>query len=134
MSNYITYIDDDEEDIELFRKFFPEESEIAFKIFYTGEDFLKYMNNTSPENYPCLIILDINMPRMDGFKILDLLQRHHRQRNIPMVMFSTTTNPLDKHITEAFGLPFIAKPKSVAEWKEVCANIARHCENPSVRR
>jgi CheY-like chemotaxis protein len=129
MSNYIIYVEDDEEDIELFTKFFPEESTIPFEIFKTGDAFLKTIQSKDPTEYPCLIILDINMPQMDGFKLLDMLQRNPRLKKIPAIMFSTSTNPLDLHITEAFGLPFVAKPKSVAEWRQACAEIAGHCED-----
>jgi CheY-like chemotaxis protein len=132
MSNYIIYVEDDQEDIELFTRFFPDESSIPFEIYRTGDEFLKTIQSRQPEEYPCLIILDINMPQMDGFKLLDFLQRSSRLKKIPAIMFSTSTNPLDLHITEAFGLPFIAKPKSVAQWKQACAEIAGHCENPSM--
>jgi CheY-like chemotaxis protein len=131
MNNYIIYVEDDEEDIELFSRFFPDESPTPFKVFTNGEDFLRSINETSAENYPCLIILDINMPQIDGFKLLDILHRDAALRGIPALIFSTSTNPLDVRITEAFGLHFIAKPKNVAEWKQACAEIAAHC-HPSL--
>ena len=134
MKNYIIYVEDDEEDIELFSRFFPEESSIPFEIYRTGDEFLKTIQSRPAEDQPCLIILDINMPQIDGFKLLDILQRNPRLKKIPALMFSTSANPLDLHITEAFGLPFVPKPKSVAEWKQACADIAGHCEDPSYAR
>ena len=129
MKNYIIYVEDDEEDIELFTKFFPEESSIPFEIYKSGDEFLKIIQSREDDEHPCLIILDINMPQIDGFKLLDMLQRNPHLKKIPAIMFSTSTNPLDLHITEAFGLPFVPKPKSVAEWKQACAEIAGHCED-----
>jgi CheY-like chemotaxis protein len=130
MNPYLIYVEDDEEDIELFSRFFPEESSLSFEVFRNGDDFLRSMEAREPTDYPCLLILDINMPQIDGFKLLDIIQRNTRLKRIPAIMFSTSTNPLDLHITEAFGLPFISKPKSVAEWKTACAAIAGHCQEP----
>ncbi len=60
---------------------------------------------------PDLVILDINMPGMDGFETLTELKRDRRLRRIPVIMFSTTEREEDAN--RAYGLgaaSFICKP------------------------
>ena len=62
-------------------------------------------------NTPDLILLDINMPEMDGFEVLSMIQEKHSDKSIP-VIFLTADNDADteNRCLERGALDFIAKP------------------------
>ena len=71
---------------------------------------------------PALILLDINMPVMDGFGFLEAYQ-HHPEPGVVVVILTTSVNPRD--LTRLQGLPvagFLAKPLSEAKVAQVLAD------------
>ena len=48
------------------------------------------------DNTPQLIVLDLNMPKMNGTQTLGHLKRDDRFKNIPVIIYSTSINPLEK--------------------------------------
>jgi putative two-component system response regulator len=73
---------------------------------------------------PDLILLDINMPEMDGYAVCRALKKDPALRDIPVIFLSARTETLDK--TEAFaagGLDYVTKPFQI---DEVSARIGTH--------
>ncbi len=65
---------------------------------------------------PDLVLLDINMPNMDGFEVCQQLKSSDRTRDIPVIFISARDEVLDK--IQAFtvgGLDYITKPFQIAE-------------------
>ena len=56
---------------------------------YSGEDVLPLVRSTQPD----LIVLDLQMPKLDGLSCLDLIRRHHP--DVKVVIFSATTTPAE---------------------------------------
>lgn len=75
---------------------------------------------------PDLILLDINMPGMNGFQVCDALKRDHLLRDIPVIFLSVHDHISDK-VTgfKVGGIDYITKPFQV---KEVLARVATHLE------
>ena len=73
----------------------------------SGGQALKFLENNQPD----LILLDINMPEMDGFAVLEELQKREQCRHIP-VIFLTADNDAatEAHCLKLGALDFIAKP------------------------
>jgi CheY-like chemotaxis protein len=104
-------VDDDPDD----REFFTDAVNMVFAdssclMAVNGEDALrKLQHEISP--LPDYIFLDLNMPRMDGRSCLSAMKRNSHLKNIPVIMFSTTSDP--DEIEEAFKLGathFVVKP------------------------
>lgn len=71
-----------------------------------------------------LILLDINMPKMNGYEVCQRLKAEERSRDIPVIFLSALGEPLDK--VQAFqvgGIDYITKPFQV---EEVLARIENH--------
>ncbi len=59
-----------------------------------GEGALKLLlEYAALDIYPCLIVLDLNMPRMNGTETLKEVKKDARFRNIAVVIYSTSLNP-----------------------------------------
>ncbi len=72
-----------------------------------GVDALEKLN----ELIPSVMLLDIEMPRMDGFELTKLMRREERTKNIPIIMI--TSRAADKHRDFAMGLgvnAYLGKP------------------------
>lgn len=81
--------------------------EYSVKCIDTGEGCLEFLENQIPD----LILLDLHMPEMDGFEVMEKLQSSIAWRNIP-VIFLTADNEHDAEVQgfELGAMDFITKP------------------------
>jgi chemotaxis family two-component system response regulator Rcp1 len=74
---------------------------------------------------PELVVLDANLPKVDGWMVLAAWQRDERIRSVPIVLFTTSSNAEDRRRALELGAKgFITKPSSfdslIAEVKSLC--------------
>jgi len=75
-------------------------------------------------NYPDLILLDINMPEMNGYDVCQVLKADERTRDIPVIFISAIDDIFDKiKAFEVGGVDYITKPFQV---EEVLARVRTH--------
>ncbi len=115
--NYIIYVDDDFDDKELMKELFTPISEYNLVILDDGLDLLQYLQKRA--DVPALIILDINMPVVDGKKSIRTLKESKRYKDIPVVMYSTTTNAQEIEWYKLLGVDVITKPTSYADFQAI---------------
>lgn len=80
------------------------------------------------EGLPCLIVLDINMPVMDGRKTYTAIKEDEVLKDIPLVVFSTSTSPLDKIYFEKMGAEYVTKPVQFNQLLEVAKQFLDRCQ------
>ena len=98
---------DDEPDLVETLKFVLETAGFECYAAYNGEDGL----NLAREILPDLIILDVMMPKINGFKICRLLKYDSKYKNIPILMVTARSQEEDKLIGEETGVDeYITKP------------------------
>jgi len=66
---------------------------------------------------PALIILDINMPRIDGKQTLTTIKMDHQLKAVPVVLFTTSSSALDRMFGEKYGVKLITKPMNLADFR-----------------
>lgn len=111
-SNTILCIDDDPDDLVLIQEAIKQQ-ETRFDVVEArdGEQALTFLYQARNKGtLPCLIIMDVNMPKMDGKKALELIREDESLRTIPLVIFSTSSNAFDKTYFERYQVHFITKP------------------------
>jgi len=91
--------DDDRDDQLLIEAAFAEACINAdFRFTSDGPELIEYLQNPDGEGKnPCpyIILLDLNMPRMDGIKVLEWIKSHPNLRTIPVVMYTTNREQAD---------------------------------------
>lgn len=91
---FIIVIDDDEEDLEMLSCLLAEH-EVRVMTFRSGHNALSYFENASIyEDLPALIIVDYNMPLLNGLETMLQIKMLEAISHIPLVIYSTTINPL----------------------------------------
>lgn len=103
---------DDEQDIVDSLKFVLEGFNYTCYCAYNGEDGLKLAREIMPD----LIILDVMMPRINGYKISRLLKFDKKYKDIPILMITARSQEEDKLIGEETGVDeYITKPFDLDE-------------------
>lgn len=85
-----------------------------------GEELLDLLHtNYSASLSPFLIVLDLNMPKMNGTQTLSKLKSDDKFKHIPVIIYSTSINPVEKEKCLLLGAhSFITKPTSFQECRE----------------
>ena len=115
----ILVVDDDEDDREVFLEVVSElNSSIISDTAINGADGLQKL--ASFESLPNLIFLDLNMPIMSGTEFLEKIKNIERLKNIPIVIFSTSSDEWAIKQVRALGATdFITKPDKFKDWRTV---------------
>ncbi len=88
-----------------------------------GEQALRYLRDENNKK-PCLILLDLNMPKMNGIEFLKTVKVDDGLRKIPVVVLTTSRN--EKDIVESFELSaagYVVKPADYKKFVEAIRAI-----------
>src|SRR6059058_3522978 len=92
----IVYAEDDLDDLFLVRQAFEKHDHIEVVHAPDGRKALRTLEEMAGENFlPCLVILDINMPVMNGREALQAIRNHPQLQHLAVVLFTTSNNPSD---------------------------------------
>ncbi len=100
-------------------------SEKKLLIFSNGEEGISYLksNNENINKIPDLILLDLNMPIMDGWQFLEEYEKIHPtlKKDIIIYILSSSDNPMDIARTKEFEKVsgYLTKPISELELKDL---------------
>jgi len=130
-THLVLYADDDPDDIKFVEDSFAEATHnIELVTTFNGLDLLKYLENlTSIDPDPCLIILDVNMPMLNGKETLQKVRQMNRFQDIPVVLFTTSSTDQDKNFAKQFNAGFITKPLDNAQMKNITDRFIEHCSD-----
>lgn len=119
MAQKTVLIADDEQDIVETLQFMLEAEDIKCLIAYDGEQALNYAKSSTPD----LMILDVMMPKMNGYKVCRLLKFDKKYKNIPILMITARSQEEDKLIGEETGADeYITKPFEINDVVEKVKN------------
>jgi len=92
-----------------------------------GEEALEYLRSDSNEK-PCVILMDLNMPKMNGLEFLRLIKADETLKEIPIIVLTTSNEEQD--IDESFKLGaagYMVKPVDYKEFLEKIRVIDSYC-------
>lgn len=88
-----------------------------------GEEAINYLQDPQPDK-PCIILLDLNMPIMNGIEFLQVVKNDSQFRRIPVVVLTTSEEQQDKVNSFNLGVAgYMAKPVDYRQFVEVMRSI-----------
>jgi len=125
----VLYADDHADDLMLMQLHFNEYAAgVEVVTACDGKEALLYLENLRPADAaPCLIILDVNMPRMNGKEALKAIRGMERFKDTPIVLFTTSSFLPDKTLAEEYRAGFMTKPLEAKEMQAIAAQFLEHC-------
>jgi CheY-like chemotaxis protein len=82
-----------------------------------GKTAMDFLSNTS--EIPNLIFLDINLPKINGFEVLEFIRSHKSLDDIPVVMFSTSSSMRDVILAYKYGAScFLTKQDNFDDFQD----------------
>lgn len=120
MSKIFLLADDDSDDADMFQEVLSEiDPAIIFHRSWDGYGVLESLEDKSLE-HPDIIFLDINMPGMNGWQCLAKLKNSGAYKDIPVIIYSTSSNTRDAEIALDLGaLCYITKPNDFNTLKKI---------------
>ncbi len=120
----ILFVEDDHVDAMTVKRAF-KDLKVANPLAHTinGEQALEYLRNEGNRK-PCVILLDLNMPKMNGIEFLKIAKADDTLRKIPVVVLTTSREERD--IVESFELSvagYIVKPVDYKKFVEAIRTI-----------
>lgn len=126
----ILYAEDDWDDVQFVKDCFKKYNDkIELVHAPNGSEVVNILADLQQKNImPCLIILDINMPLMDGRQALVKIKENPEFKKVPIVMFTTSNSHMDKEFAQKWGADFITKPLRYAEVEGLAEEFVRRCD------
>ena len=118
--NLILYVEDNPANLNLVEKILSKEQHVEMISAANGELGLELAAAHKPD----LIILDINLPGMDGFEVLDRLKAKRDTKDIPVMAVSANAmqSDIEKGLRRGF-IDYLTKPLNVKEFKTAIKKI-----------
>jgi CheY-like chemotaxis protein len=94
----VLYVEDEENDVLFMKRAFASLSiSHPLRVARDGREAIEYLKNLGPaEPKPCLVLLDLNLPLISGFEVLDWIRAHPAYLSLPVVIISSSGQPTDK--------------------------------------
>ena len=125
---HILLVEDDEGHASLLKRNF-RRSGIAYQLKHLvdGKEAVSHIEQLSPQDLTRLIvILDLNLPTISGFDVLEKLKSTPRTHYVPVFILSTTSNK--EEITKCYTLGcniFLTKPVEYEDFSEAISNLGK---------
>ena len=119
----VLIVDDDEDDQLLIQAAFEKDSN-HYRLYFASDGTDVLENIESPRFLPDLILLDLNMPIINGFEVLRHLKKSPTYQHVPVIVLTTSTD--QKDIDQAYQLganSYITKPNSHQELIDLAEQI-----------
>lgn len=123
----ILLVEDNPADVRLIREAFKDnKTKNDFHVEQDGEAAINYLNNLKSNGNgngttrPDLIILDLNLPKKNGFEVLEKIKSNPVLKSIPVVVLSTSDS--EEHIYKSYNLNancYITKPVDFNQFLDV---------------
>ena len=93
----VLYVEDNEDYIEFVRRAVKKiDSNLSYHAVTDGQDAISYLNQSlEKDNAAKLILMDINLPGINGIEVLKKIRSNPKAKYVPVIMFSTSDNPND---------------------------------------
>jgi CheY-like chemotaxis protein len=128
----VLLVEDDPSDARLIQRAFGKlDATLAMIRLTNGDDVVSYLSGENPYDnrttypLPCIVLLDIKLPRRSGFEVLQWLRRQPTALNrLPVVMLTSSRHSVD--INRAYDLganSYLSKPETASQLEQLAARF-----------
>ncbi|MCU7551723.1 response regulator [Chitinophagaceae bacterium LB-8] len=127
--HHILWADDDNDDLMLMREALEGiDHHHQITEANNGREVLDHLGSIEdPSQFPCLIILDMNMPILNGRETLAILKSEEKYSSIPVVVFTTSSSEMDRMFCRRFGVEMFTKPDDFVGHQQMIQQLLRFC-------
>jgi CheY-like chemotaxis protein len=119
MPKNILYVEDNPDSITFFSRVVKKLGDYSFVTREDGTSALEFLEEIK-DFQPEMILLDINLPGMNGFEILQQLRNNSSYKHVPVIMFTSSDDQADIKKSYEYGAnAYLIKPDSLNTMKEV---------------
>jgi DNA-binding response OmpR family regulator len=98
---------------------------VAVYLAEDGERAMAFME-TAP--IPQALLLDLNIPKIDGFEILRAVRASDRSKDIPVLVVTSSDSPADRGTVAKLGAGYFRKPTTYQEFLKIGAHLKTFLE------
>lgn len=128
-SKFILCGEDDKDDEDLLKEIFSS-VDGSYSLFFVnnGRKLVSSLDHLPDNKLPCLLLLDYNMPELNGAEILKELKKTSRYDSIPKIIWSTSGGEIYKQLCLGLGAAdYVIKPSSVNDMQKIVAHMISYC-------
>ena len=127
-AKFILLGEDDIDDQEILEEIFSTiDTSCNLQFFNSGRKVISHLENAD-DDLPCLIVLDFNMPELNGAEILKILSRNQKLKPIPKIIWSTSNAPVYKAMCLELGASdYLVKPSKINELENMVKHMLSYC-------
>lgn len=128
LKNTILYAEDDIDDFESVKEVAEQLSEHHELVnARNGAEAIRYLESNAGKP-PCLVILDLNMPVMDGKEVLNWIKSHEEFNQLPVMVFTTSSREEDVKLCQRNSCTFFRKPTLYRDLLHIVQTMLQMCE------
>ena len=128
----IVVVEDNSADVFLLRHALDQhDEEYILEVLDDGEEAIEFVNrqrSTGDDAEPCVIVLDLHLPKQDGTAVLKVIRQEPALAMVQVVALTTLASPKDEQEVRDLGVRlYRAKPTLVEEWIMLAGEILEIC-------
>ena len=128
-SKFILCGEDDKDDEDLLKEIFSSvDGSFSLLFVNNGRKLVSSLDLLPDNSLPCLLVLDYNMPELNGAEILKELKGNSRYDSIPKIIWSTSGAEMYKQLCLTLGASdYVIKPSNVKELQQIVHYMISYC-------
>ena len=122
---FVLYADDDVDDKDWVSEACKAiDSDLNVVFVENGRQVIDFLAKEQAPELPSLIVLDLNMPELDGRQTLQKLKANPHYQHIPVAIVTTSTNRIDREVCQRLGASlYLTKPDTHKEWQNIIRQL-----------
>ena len=135
MSARILIIDDNPADIHLLRRALLTQGTFHIDTAQDGQEaleFVEHMRRRGLEPVPCVIVLDLHIPKYDGIEVLRAIRQDSELSHVEVVVLTGGASAHERAQIDFLGARFQTKPCRLSDFEELAADLAAICSGLQV--
>lgn len=126
---FLLYAEDDDDDFESLEDALQQLTD-QYQLVQAknGTEVISLLQEGLSQKLPCLIVLDLNMPIMDGKEVLLWLKKEELYKSIPVMVFTTSSREEDVKLCQTHNCTFFRKPTLYRDLLHVAQTMLDMCD------